>query len=41
LPFDYFVADPQQHGWRPVPKLAQAAFPKIDEILALGTVYPP
>jgi len=41
LPFDYFIADPQQRGWRRVPKLAQAAFPKIDEILAAGAVHPP
>ena len=40
LPFDYFAADPAERGWRLVPKLAQAAFPKIDEILAAGAVHP-
>ena len=41
LPFDYFVDDPNQRGWRRVPKSAQAAFPKIGEILAAGSVHPP
>ena len=41
LPFDYFTNDPQKRGWCSVPKPAQAAFPKVDEILALGTVHPP
>jgi plastocyanin len=33
LPFDYFQNDPEKHGWRNVPKLAQAAFPAIADIM--------
>jgi hypothetical protein len=37
--FDYFKDQPDKRGWRAVPKLAQQAFPKIEEIVAAGVVH--
>jgi plastocyanin len=34
LPFDYFRDDPAARDWRAVPKAAQAAFPRIETIMA-------
>ncbi len=39
LPFDYFKNEPDKRAWRPVPKLAQEAFPRIDDILAKGVIH--
>jgi plastocyanin len=33
LPFDDFEGDPTTRDWRPVPKVAQAAFPPIEAIM--------
>jgi plastocyanin len=37
-PFDYFKSDASKRGWQEVPKIAQDAFPKIDEIMRKGRV---
>jgi len=39
LPFDYFKDEPDKRSWRPVPKLAQEAFPRIDDIMAKGVIH--
>jgi plastocyanin len=37
-PFDYFKNDASKRDWQEVPKIAQDAFPKIDEIMKKGKV---
>jgi plastocyanin len=39
LPFDYFKDEPDKDSWRPVPKLAQEAFPPIADIMAKGVIH--
>jgi len=39
LPFDYYRDEPGKRAWRPVPKLAQEAFPQIADIIAKGVVH--
>ena len=38
LPFGYFRNDPAKRSWRPVPEMAQKAFPSIAEIMARHVV---
>ena len=39
LPFDYFKDEPGKRFWRPVPRLAEMAFPSTADILAKGVVH--
>jgi plastocyanin len=39
-PFDYWVGQPETHGWLRVPDAARQAFPSVDQIVAEGRVHP-